>query len=80
MGKVEWSAAPAVHNGGHSMNDVKRTVRDAEADVKEGLRKVDGDESLGDRVAGAGDRLGNAVKDAGDAVQSEADELSRDTA
>jgi hypothetical protein len=61
------------------MSDVKRTIRDTEADVKEAWRGADG-ESLGDKVANAGDRAGNAVKDAGDKVHEKTDELSRDAA
>ena len=62
------------------MSDLKKTVRETEADMKEAWRKADGDESLGDKVAGLGDRVENAVKDAGDEVHEEADELSRDAA
>jgi len=59
------------------MSDVKRTIRDTEADVKEAVRGADG-ESLGDRVANAGDRASNAVKDAGDTIHEKADDVSRD--
>ena len=41
------------------MSDLKRTVRDTEADMKEAWRKADGDESLGDKAANVGDRLEN---------------------
>jgi hypothetical protein len=61
------------------MSDVKRTIRDTEADVKEAWRGADG-ESLGDKVANAGDRASNAVKDAGDTIHEKADEASRDMA
>jgi vacuolar-type H+-ATPase subunit H len=61
------------------MSDVKRTIRDTEADVKEGIRGADG-ESLGDKVANAGDRASNAVKDAGDTIHEKTDEVSRDAA
>lgn len=62
------------------MNDLKRTVRDTEADAKEAWRKADGHESLGDKAANIGDRAGNAVKDVGDDLHEEADKLSRDAA
>jgi len=62
------------------MSELKRTVRDTEADVKETWRKADGEESLGDKVANAGDRLGNAAKNIGDEIHEEADEMSRDAA
>jgi hypothetical protein len=62
------------------MNDVNRTIRDAEADAKETWRKADGNESLGDKAANVGDRVGNAVKNAGDDLHEEADKLSRDAA
>lgn len=62
------------------MSDMKRTVRDAEADVKEVWRKADGDESLGDKVANIGDRARNAVEDAGDKLHEGADKLSREAA
>lgn len=61
------------------MSDVKRTIRDTEADVKEAWRESDG-ESLGDKVANARDRAGNAVKDAGDTIHEKTDEASRDMA
>jgi hypothetical protein len=61
------------------MSDVKRTIRDTEADVKEAWRDADG-ESLGDKVANARDRAGNAVKDAGDTIHKKTDEASRDMA
>ena len=61
------------------MSDVKRTIRDTEADVKEAWRGADG-ESVGDKVANAGDRASNAVKDAGDTIHEKADEASRDMA
>jgi len=61
------------------MSDVKRTIRDTEADVKEAVRGADG-ESLGDKVSNAGDRASNAVKDAGDSIHEKTDEVSRDTA
>lgn len=80
MARFESSAAPAAHQGGREMSDLKRTVRDTEADVKEAGRKIDGDESLGDKVANAGDRLKNAVDNAGDEIHEEADEMSRDAA
>lgn len=62
------------------MSDVKRTVRDTEADVKEAWRKADGDESLGDKMANVGDRARNAVEDAGDELHEGADKLSREAA
>jgi len=62
------------------MNDLKREVRDTEADAKEAWRKADGHESLGDKAANLGDRAGNAVKDAGDDLHEEADKLSREAA
>lgn len=80
MTRFESTAAPAAALGGISMsdlNDVKRTVRDTEADVKESWRKADGDESLGDKAANVGDRLGNAVKDAGDELHENVDDASR---
>jgi hypothetical protein len=61
------------------MSDVKRTIRDTEADVKEAVRGVDG-ESLGDKAANVGDRVSNAVKDAGDTIHEKTDEASRDMA
>jgi hypothetical protein len=61
------------------MSDVKRTIRDTEADVKEAWRGADG-ESLGDKVANAGDRAGNTVKNAGDKIHEKTDEASRDMA
>ena len=80
MTRFEMSAAPAAAQGGQEMSELKRTVRDTEADMKEAWRKADGEESLGDKIAGAGDRAENAIKDAGDAVHEEADEASRDAA
>jgi hypothetical protein len=80
MARFEFSAAPAAHKGGREMSDVKRTVRDTEADVKEAWRKADGDESLGDKAANVGDRVKNAVENAGDEIHEEADEMSRDAA
>ena len=62
------------------MSELKRTVRDTEADVKETWRKADGEESLGDKLEGAKDRVENAVKDAGDTVHEGVDEASRDAA
>jgi hypothetical protein len=61
------------------MSDVKRTIRDTEADAKEAWRGIDG-ESLGDKAANARDRAGNVVKDAGDKIHEETDELGRDAA
>ncbi len=61
------------------MSDVKRTIRDTEADVKEAWRGADG-ESLGDKAANAGDRASNAIKDAGDKIHEKTDEVSRDAA
>jgi hypothetical protein len=80
MTRFEVTVASAPANGGTTMSDLNRTIRDTEADVKEAWRKADGEESLGDKLAGAGDRAGNAVKDAGDAVHEKADEASRDAA
>ena len=62
------------------MNDLKRTVRDTEADVKETWRKADGDESLGDKAADLGDRARNAVENTAGDLHEEADKLSRDPA
>lgn len=62
------------------MSDLKRTVRETEADMKEAWRKADGEESLGDKAAGLGDRVENAVENAGDEIHEEADEMSRDVA
>ncbi len=59
------------------MNDIKRTVRDTEADLKETWRKADGDESVGDKAANLGDRAENAVKDAGDELNEGVDEMNR---
>jgi hypothetical protein len=78
--RFDVNAAPAAPEGGRDVSELKKTVRDTEADMKEAWRKADGEESLGDKVAGAGDRLENAVKNAGDEVHEEADELSRDAA
>jgi len=61
------------------MADIKRTIRDTEADAKETWRKADG-ESVGDKLADAGDRARNAVADAGDEIHEKSDELSRDAA
>jgi len=61
------------------MSDVKRTIRETEADMKEAVRGVDG-ESLGDKAANARDRASNAVKDAGDTIHEKTDEASRDVA
>jgi len=80
MTRFESTAASAAAHGGQAMSELKRTVRDTEADMKEAWRKADGEESLGDKLAGAGDRASNAVKNAGDAVHEEADEASRDAA
>jgi hypothetical protein len=66
-------------SGGVDMSDIKRTVRDTEADAKEAWRGADG-ESLGDKAANAGDRMRNAVEDAGDKVHEKTDEISRDAA
>ena len=76
----ESTAAPAAANGGISMSDLKKTVRDTEADVKETWRKADGEESLGDKAANLGDRVGNAVENAGDEIHETADDASRDAA
>lgn len=78
MGRVEGNAAMAAKEGGHSVSDFNKTIRDTEADVKEGWRKADGHESLGDKAANVGDRVENAVKDAGDKLHEESDELARD--
>lgn len=78
MGRVQIDAAFAADEGGHSMSDINRTIRDKEADAKETLRKADGDESLGDKAADLGDRATNAVKDAGDTVHEGADRMARD--
>jgi hypothetical protein len=72
--------APATPDGGNSMNDIKSTIRDKEADAKEAWRKADGDESLGDKAANIKDRTENAIKDTADDVQEEADRLSREDA
>jgi hypothetical protein len=80
MARFKSSAAPAARQGGREMSELKRTVRETEADVKEAWRKADGDESLGDKVANAGDRMKNAVENAGDEAHEEADEMSRDAA
>jgi hypothetical protein len=80
MTTFKSTAAPAVAEGGTSMSDLKKTVRDTEADVKETWRKADGEESLGDKVANAGDRLENAAKNAGDEIHENADDASRDAA
>jgi hypothetical protein len=61
------------------MSDMKRTIRDTEADVKEAWRGADG-ESLGDKAANTRDRAGNAIKDAGDTIHEKTDEASRDAA
>lgn len=79
MVRFKVSAAPAARQGGREMSDLKRTIRETEADVKEAGRKVDG-ESLGDKAANVGDRVENAVKNAGDEIHEEADEMSRDAA
>ena len=60
------------------MSDIKRTVRDTEADLKEAWRKADGDESLGDKAANLGDRAKNAIEDAGDELHEGADRMSRE--
>jgi uncharacterized protein YjbJ (UPF0337 family) len=62
------------------MSDLKRTVRETEADVKEAWGKADGDQSLGDKVANVGQRLENAVENAGDKLHEEIDDVSRDAA
>lgn len=62
------------------MSDLKRTVRETEADVKEGWNKADGNESLGDKAANVGQRLENAVENAGDKIHEEMDDVSRDAA
>ena len=62
------------------MSDLKRTVRETEADMKEAWGKADGDESLGDKAANVGKRLENAVENAGDKLHEEIDEVSRDAA
>jgi hypothetical protein len=80
MARFKSSAAPAARQGGREMSDLKRTVRDTEADVKETWRKADGHESLGDKAANVGDRVKNAVDNAGDEIHEEADEMSRDAA
>jgi len=76
----ENGAALAASEGGREMDDLKRTVRDTEADAKETWRKADGDESVGDKLANAGDRVSNEVKNAGDELHEGADDLSRDAA
>jgi hypothetical protein len=80
MARFDSSAAPAARQGGREMSDLKRTVRDTEADVKETWRKADGHESLGDKAANAGDRMKNAVENAGDEIHEDADKMSRDAA
>ena len=62
------------------MSDLKKGIRDTEADMKEAWRRADGHESVGDKVANAKDRASNAVKNAGDDLHEEADEASRDAA
>lgn len=78
MGRVKRNAARAAEEGGKSVSDLNKDLRDTGVDMKEGLRKADGDESLGDKVANLGDRAGNVVKDIGDKVHETADDLSRD--
>lgn len=80
MDRVESNVASATPEGGHSMSDIKSTIRDKEADAKEAWRKADGHESLGDKAADVKDRAENAVKDAGDDVHEETDKWSRDAA
>lgn len=59
------------------MADIKKSIRDTEADVKESWRRADGEESLDDKVANAGDRARNAAKDVGDTAHEKTDEASR---
>jgi phage-related minor tail protein len=80
MTRFESTAAPAAAHGGKAMSDLKRTVRETEADMKEAWRKADGHESLGDKAANLGDRVENAVEDADDTIHEEADKASRDAA
>jgi hypothetical protein len=74
------TAALAAANGGTTMSDLKKTVRDTEADMKETWRKADGDESLGDKAANLGDRVGNAIENAGDELHEGVDDASREAA
>jgi hypothetical protein len=67
-------------DGGPDVSDLKRTVRETEADMKEAWNKADGDESLGDKAANAGQRLENVVENAGDKLHEEIDDVSRDAA
>jgi len=60
------------------MSDLKRTIRDTEADAKEAWRKADGNESIEDKAANVRDRVGNAIDNAGDDIHEEADKLSRE--
>lgn len=78
MGRVEVNAAPAAEEGGNSVSDLSKNIRDTEADAKEAWRKADGDESLTDKAKNLGDRATNAIKDAGDKLHEEADEMARD--
>lgn len=78
MGRVKGNAALAAEVGGNVVSDLKKTIRDTEADVKEGWRKADGDESLGDKAANLGDRAKNAVENAGDELHEKTDDLARD--
>jgi F0F1-type ATP synthase membrane subunit b/b' len=60
------------------MSDLKRTIRDTEADAREAWRKADGHESIEDKAANARDRVGNAIDNAGDDLHEEADKVSRE--
>lgn len=80
MTRFDVTATPAAAHGGTEMSELKRTVRETEADVKEAWRKADGDESLGDKAANVGEGVGNAIENAGDVVHKEADEAARDAA
>jgi hypothetical protein len=55
------------------MDDVKRTMRDAENEAKEQARRSDGDESLADKAANVGDDIRAGLGNAGDKIDEEVD-------
>jgi hypothetical protein len=55
------------------MDDVKRTMREAENEAKEQARRSDGDESLADKAANVGDDVRTGLGNAGDKIDEEVD-------
>lgn len=68
-----YGSGPAA--GGSSVDDVKKTYREAETNVKKEWRKADGEEDLGDKAANAGDELRKHAGNAGDDIREGVDDV-----